>query len=213
MNNYALEISRRLKDIHQNESIPSDHFIDNLIGIAPDGHEEKLGINELIDQYGSDFRTYRADTTYSYIQKMFDHLKIFSPKSFLDIGCGNGRILSYGALLWEDVKFYGIELVKERAEYCNALKYNLNLHIEIINGDVLKEDLPPVECICLINSLFPSMMPPLLNKLKEYSQSNPFILVSASTCNAIIASQDWFQEVDLYPPPEHEYDLRIFKTV
>jgi len=213
MNLHALNISRKLQDIQVQENIPADIAIDQLIGIDPEFHEERLGINELIDQYGSEHRTYQADTTYSYIYRMYEFLRSIRPKSLLDIGSGNGRILFFGALLLENTNFYGIELVKERVEYCNQLNQKMGLNIQFINGDVLEEKLPPVDCICLINSLFPSMMPALLEKLKTYAESNPFLLIAASTCNMIISEQDWIREVDLDPPPEHEYDLRVFKTV
>ncbi len=213
MNNEALGISQNLRTLLHQKSIPSDLFIDQIIGIEPNHFEKKLGINELVETYGSAHRTYRADTAYSYIFKMYEYLASFKPKSLLDIGSGNGRILFFGALMFPEVNYHGIELVKERANFTKHLQQKLNLNIKIQNGDVLKEDLPHVECICLINSLFPDMMPPLMNRLKSNAKERSFLLISASTCNTIISQQDWIKEIDLNPAPRDEYDLRIFQTI
>ena len=213
MNSYTLEIAQKIQIIHHSQSLPSDEEMDNLIGIDNNAFENDLSILDLINEYGPEHRTYQADTSYSYIQRIYQILAPFRLKSFLDLGSGNGRILFYGALLYPNIKFHGIELIPERVSFCRQLSQKMGLSVNFVNGNVFKEDLPVVECICLINSFFPSMMPQMISQLKKLAAIKPFLLVSASTCNIIISKQDWIQEVNLTPLPAHEYELRLFQTI
>ena len=213
MNSHGLAIAKKLHVIHQNPDLPADEEMDNLIGIESEEYENKLSLIDMIMEYGPEHRTYQADTTYSYIQRIFQILAPYRLTSFLDLGSGNGRILFYGALLFPNINFYGVELIPERVSFCKQLCQKIGLPINFVHANVFEEELPPTDCICLINSFFPSLMPKLVKQLKKHAKHNPFMLIAASTCTMILAEQDWLQEVELSATTINAYELRLFRTL
>jgi len=212
VNNYTSEISKKLLTFHKNNDSFSDNCYDQLFELESDIVKESICILDLVDNYGPEHRTYQADTSYDLIRRLYKILTPFEPKSILDLGNGNGRVLFCGAHLFKKTEFHGIEMVSERVQYCRQLSQKMGLKINFLNGDATKIDLPKVESIILMNSLFPSLMPKLLKHLKYHAKANPFMLIAASTCNIIISDQDWLEEIQLSPPPINELDFRLFRT-
>lgn len=213
MSNHKTDIYKKLLAYHNNSDLYSDQYLDQLIEIKTETKLDSSYLLDLIDNYGPEHRTYQADSPYDIVGQIYKIITQFKPKSILDIGSGNGRVLFYGAHLLSNIEFHGIEMVTKRALYCQQQSQKVGLKINFINGDATKVDLPKVECMILINSLFPSLMPKLIKHLKKHAESNPFTILSASTCNIIISKQDWLQEIQLSPPPKNDYDLRLFRSI
>ena len=213
MNKKAKKIAKKIKKIQQSGKVPADDLLDHLLDIRIHKVEKKLSLPKLLIEYGPDHRIYQGDNSYYYIQRLFKKLAPFRPKSILDLGSGYGRVLFYGALLWKDVDFYGVEIVPERVKATKKGSKRLGLSsVHSFQGDVTKDVLPKADCFCLMNTFFPDLLPKALKHLKKHARKNPFLLVSVSTGNVLVAQQKWLKEIHIKPPPKNELDFRFFQT-
>ncbi len=215
MNKKTQKIAKRLQQIHRKKKLPDDDVLDKLLQIKIEKTEEKIPLLDLLDKYGDEHRIYQGDNPYHYIRRLFEKLAPFQPRSILDLGSGCGRVLLYGALLWEDVDFYGMEMVPNRVKATNKSAKRLGLeNVDAFHGDATKKKkkLPTVDCICIMNTFFPYVLPDALRRLKKYARKNPFLLVTVSTGNILIAKQKWLKEIRQDTPPDNEYDFRFFQT-
>ncbi|MEM8907166.1 MAG: class I SAM-dependent methyltransferase [Bacteroidota bacterium] len=213
MNKQAKVIARELRDFHQSNQLFADVQMDQLLGIPINLVEEQIPLSDILVRYGGEHRVYQSDNPYAYIRQLYQKLAPFQPKSLLDLGSEYGRLLLYGALLWDDVKFYGIEMVAERVTACQAVCQTLGLKdaIHCERGDAARALLPQADCICLLNSFFPAVLKIGLENLKRHAQKQDYLLVGISTGNLIIAKEDWLEEVPSNPPAENEPDFRFFR--
>lgn len=206
------QIAAEIVNIHLSPQLPEDSEIDCLLGIKIEEVEAPLFLPKLLVQYGSEHRIYQADNAYYYIRRLFQKLAPFRPRSILDLGSGNGRVLFYGAMLWPEIRFHGIEIIPERTLATQKLCDQLGLDtIECITGDATQAELPAVDCICLMNSFFPDVLERALPHLKAHAQKHPFLLVTVSTGNLVIEKADWLKEVIYDPAPSDELDFRFFR--
>lgn len=214
MNKKTQKIAAKLQKIHRKKKLPSDEALDELLRIKIEKTEKKLELPDLITQYGAEHRIYQGDNPYYYIRRLFEKLAPYQPQSILDLGSGCGRVLLYGALLWEEVDFYGLEMVPGRVKATNKSKKKLGLNnVHAFQGDATKkQQWPAVDCICIMNTFFPYVLPDALRSLKKYARKNPFLLATVSTGNLLIAKQKWLSEIRQDSPPENEFDFRFFRT-
>ena len=213
MNKKAKKIAKTLRKIHRKGTLPEDEVMDALLGIQIEKVEDKIPLPELVRQYGVEHRIYQGDNPYFYIHRLFKKLEPYRPEKILDLGSGCGRVLFYGALLWKEVDFYGMEMIPQRVKATRKGIKKLGLDsVQCFQGDATKqkETLPVVDCICIMNSFFPYVLPKAMKRLKKYARKNPFLLVTVSTGNLFIAEQDWLEEVYFGAPAKDEFDFRFF---
>jgi len=79
-------------------------------------------------------------TPYAVCRGLFHALELGDEDRFIDLGCGDGRVLIYGAAV-SSARFCGVELVAERARGAVERVKKLELErVTIVQGDVLEQD-------------------------------------------------------------------------
>ena len=132
--------------------------------------------------------------SYSIIRDMYHMLNVQPQTPLVDLGCGYGRIGFYGALLWNQ-SLHGIEIVPERVAEARRVQQEVGLHsLSFEVGDLLTVAWPNVSHYLLMNSDFPSVVPPALERLREIAQSRPITVASVSSSNEALRTQPWLQE-------------------
>lgn len=84
-------------------------------------------------------------TPYAVCRNLFARLELEPDEVFLDMGCGDGRVLLYGALWCGAARFRGVELVAERVERLRTAASALGLtNVEGVHGNILHQDIDDV---------------------------------------------------------------------
>ncbi|MFP6683279.1 MAG: hypothetical protein VB934_01140 [Polyangiaceae bacterium] len=79
-------------------------------------------------------------TPYAVCRRLFHALQLGEDDLFVDLGCGDGRVLLYGAAV-TSAQFRGIELVTERAHAAQTRVRKLAFdRVTIVEGNVLEQD-------------------------------------------------------------------------
>ncbi len=190
-----------------------DDELDAALSLRLQEVENDYSLPDLLVQYGGQHRLYLGDTSYHHIRTLYQCLEPFKPRKLLDLGSGYGRILFYGALLWPSVHFTGIEMVSHRVSEVLRVRDEFNLsHLQCIQGDVTNTTWPQADIYCLINSFTPSVMPIVVEQLRQISCCQSIILASASTSNLILEGQGWLEEVPHENDKGARLGIRLFKT-
>jgi len=112
------------------------------------------------------------------LNDVFKLAEINNGSVFYDLGCGDGRVLAFGARLNPDTKFIGIE--KNFVPFLmSRFKNRNNMNVKIECGDMFKRDLSDATHIYVY--LFPEIMQKLLLKFKK--ELKPGTVVVASDFN------------------------------
>ncbi|MBQ5321273.1 MAG: class I SAM-dependent methyltransferase [Oscillospiraceae bacterium] len=104
-------------------------------------------------------------TSYWSLEEVFANADFKETDSFIDVGCGKGRVLAF--LLREKFpgKITGIELTEEVAEYCKkwAEKYE---NIEVINGNAFDINYNDYNILCMCRPFLPPQFKQFIEKLE-----------------------------------------------
>ena len=76
---------------------------------------------------------------YYFLLKIKKELQKERFNTFIDLGCGSGRIIDFFSKTFSDKKFIGIEYFNEQYEYCKK-KFKGKENINILQGDFTKLD-------------------------------------------------------------------------
>lgn len=89
---------------------------------------------------------------YYFLFKINNILRNYKIKSFLDLGCGSGRIIDYFNKKLLNKKFIGIEYYQQQFNYCKSI-FDQCKNIKIYNKDFTKINLSKYtsDCIFLNN--------------------------------------------------------------
>lgn len=199
-----------LRNYHRGEFDRSDDEIDRSIGLRRLATENRLSFSDLILHYGH-HRVETGDFPYRIIRSAFKRLEQYRWKSLLDIGSGYGRVLFYGALVF-DRRCCGIELVDERAMETRRVTKALGLpEVTVRQADVTRAAWPEADCYFLMNSALPEYLPELARRLDTIAREKEILVVSHSTANLHICELPSLMEIDA-DPDEGSYGLRTFRS-
>lgn len=164
--------------------------------------EAKLDLADLTIEHG--LQSFRFGTS-TYLQGLFSTLQLKEGTTFYDLGSGYGNIILYGASLFPNVNFVGIEIVKERNDVCNALIEELNLkNIKTHCKDFFMVDFSDGDVFYLYNPLHELHYEPMLEKLKAIADTKQIIVIAESKCDVFDAAS-WLEN---YHTIDTDIDIR-----
>ena len=213
------EVTDFIKKIHHSNAVLNDEAIDAAIGLEITNVEEKLDFIDLVLCYGQ-HRLYQGDIPYNFIRELYTRLGVctrlsnFRISHILDLGSGYGRLVFYGALLWPDIHFCGIEMVLERVLEAQKVSKILDLKsVDFISGDATQIPWPFADCFLIMNSFALSVLPTVLSRLETLSKYQDFIIVSVWSSNDYLCQQHWLEEMVMSDFYQEKLGVKIFKTV
>ena len=84
-------------------------------------------------------------TPYAVCRQLLGRITLGADDTFLDMGCGDGRVVLYGAVLCPNTRFRGVDLIAERVERLRGAGRELGLqNVDAVCGDVLEQDIDDV---------------------------------------------------------------------
>ena len=132
-----------------------------------------------------------TQTSYAKIRQIYRHLILRKRSYFYDLGSGYGRVLLYGASLFPDVSFQGVEMVTERAQETMRIARDSGLYnVEVINDNVLDVDFSNGLTFYLFNP-FPSLMGQVLDRLQCVATSRKITVVTYGKTTGEIMDIPW----------------------
>lgn len=164
--------------------------------------EQSLDLSTITIRHG--VHSFRYGTS-SFLAPIFHFLNLSPTDVFYDLGSGYGVILRYAAQLYPDTQFFGIEILKERFDYCQELQQEEALpNLHFYNDDLLKFDFSDGTVFYIFNPLFSSMYEQLLNQLKQIALKKELIIVAESKCDCF----DQTNWLHLYHSIQDSIDVR-----
>jgi hypothetical protein len=127
-----------VRAFHRGEIEPGDTALDVALGLPPrrpTGQPfEDLALTER--HPGESFAD--LPTPYPVARGLFEMLALGADDVLLDLGCAEGRVILYGAVVTQ-ARFVGIEIVEERASIARAAAAALGLadRVEVLRANVL----------------------------------------------------------------------------
>ena len=198
--------------VHASNDATDDHLLDAALGLERERVESELSLGKLLVTHGN-HRMEAGDVPYSLIRDVYRALDLPKRTPIVDLGSGYGRVGFYGAILWAQ-PVHGIEIVAERVQEAQRVQQNLglsSLHFEV--GNLLTCAWPEVSHYVLMNSILPSLMSGLVQRLAEIAQRQKIVVASVSTANNALREQSWLREyTPALPSAEPPANLRIFKS-
>ena len=174
---YPYQLKSSIKKLHAGTE-QNLQAIDYLLGFDYLQIEKKISPMSYGYNIGHFYQKNALMTEYKVLQNLFNHLKL-SPKDVVyDLGSGYGRFLFYGASLYPDIKFKGVEIVNERAEETVAItKKGQFGNITIINKDVLNTDLSEGTVFYMFNP-FKEIIFTVMETLRKVARKHDVTIVA-----------------------------------
>jgi SAM-dependent methyltransferase len=190
----AETIQNQIAIKHQTEPYLSDREIDKLLGIPRQNRREDLSIYDLTARYGPEQYAYEG-TSYDSIRQFLSNVDITQHDVIYDLGCGYGRFIFYGALLY-DATFRGIEIVPERIAYAEAIRRRLGLNnVRLLLGNVLNHSWSDGTIFFLFNPFTAETMNRVIERLYSISLVRKITILSwgGGGSNQFLA-QNWLKQ-------------------
>ncbi len=152
-------------------------------------YDKKLGIESI---KGQGYRT----SFYGRLEKMARYLKLEGSDVFVDLGCGEGRVVFFVALQ-KLKKVIGVEMNKDIIDIARKNLKNLKLRnspIEFIHTDAAKYDIKEGTVFFMFNPFDAITLEKVLNNLRDSITANPRkirIVYYAPVHQGLLDRQDW----------------------
>lgn len=111
-----------------------------------------------IPQIMDDFNNYKSYISWNFsfqyifaMKKIYESMKNNETKKFLDIGCGDGRLINFLSQKFSNVFFTGIDYDSNSIKWANLL--NKNKNINFISGKLEDHDQNDYDTICVVETL------------------------------------------------------------
>jgi SAM-dependent methyltransferase len=173
-------------------SLAKAHYYDKILGIETTGYYNTA--TEDISCY-KDMAAY-SPTPYGRLEKMIAYLKLTPNDVFVDLGCGEGRVVFFVALN-RLKKVIGVELNKQLIDIAKKNLDNLKINrtpIEFINTDTADFDVKDCNIFFIFNSFGKLTMEKVINNIKDSLIINPRkirIVYYSLAERHILDKQDW----------------------
>ncbi|EJL25073.1 hypothetical protein PMI01_04537 [Caulobacter sp. AP07] len=195
----------------------NDSALDAALGLRIAQVEGRLNTLELLDRYGVQ-RFAQGDLSYAVVRSFY---RAIGPEArrrpaprVLDLGSGYGRFGFYGALR-HGLTVHGLELVAERAAEAARAAAALGLKglLSFEAGDMLAVAWPPAEIYCMMNSVLPDLLPPVLARLETEARGRRIVVASVSTSNRAFAAAGWLREIPITVEDPAARELRLWESI
>ena len=194
INNEVHGVQNFFKKYHEYNTFINSEFIDSLLPILKKQYDEAE--KSII---GSEYKQemyigWPKNFTQSHYEVLRKVLKTYPPKKndiIYDLGSGYGRFLFYGASIFPENKFIGIEIVPERASFAkNIISQRGFKNVTQVTRDVLKADYTNGTYFYLFNS-FQGIMPQVMKQLHKISLKHKIVIISLGNSSLDLAKQKW----------------------
>ncbi|KRA65000.1 hypothetical protein ASD79_18870 [Caulobacter sp. Root655] len=192
-----------------------DPALDAALGLRIAEVEGRLNTLALLDRYGVQ-RFDQGDLSYAVVRSFYraigPELRRRPAPRLLDLGSGYGRFGFYGALR-HDLMVHGLELVAERAaEAARAAEALGLMGLSFETGDMLAVAWRPAEVYCMMNSVLPDLLPPVLARLEAEARERRIVVASVSTSNRAFAAAGWLREIPTTVEGPAARELRLWES-
>jgi precorrin-6B methylase 2 len=193
-----------------------DPALDAALGLRIAEVEGRLNTLALLDRYGVQ-RFAQGDLSYAVVRSFYraigPELRRRPAPRLLDLGSGYGRFGFYGALR-HGLTVHGLELVAERAAEAARAAAALGLSgLSFEAGDMLAVAWPPAEVYCMMNSVLPDLLPPVLARLETEARERRIVVASVSTSNRAFAAAGWLREISITVEDPAARELRLWESI
>ena len=125
---------------HREEADPGEHALDVALGLPSREERYRDSCDETLANRFPGHSTVDVATPYVVCRGLFTTLQLAPDDVFIDLGCGSGRVVIYGAVV-SPATFCGVELVEARVESLRRAVRRAQLtRVDAIVGDVLEID-------------------------------------------------------------------------
>lgn len=150
--------------------------------------EAQFDISDRTITYG--LHSFRYGTS-EFLSTIFTHLDLKPGTTFYDLGSGYGKVIVYGALLFPEVQFKGIEILEERYKISDeAIQLSQLSNASVIHADLLLSDISDGDVFYIYNPLFEFQYPLLMDLLKKAAADKTIIVIAESRCD-VFDAQEW----------------------
>lgn len=194
----------------------ADDALDAALGLRIAQVESRLDTLSLLDRYGVQ-RFDQGDLGYEVIRAFY---RTLAPEiarrpglRLLDLGSGYGRFAFWGAL-GHGLTAHGLELVAERAGEAERAACRLGLTgLTFRAGDMLRAAWPVADVYCMMNSVLPALLPPVLDRLAAQAGRRRILVASVSTSNKAFAQAAWLRPLPVEAEGLAGRELRLWESV
>lgn len=189
---------------HREERSLSDDELDRALGLGPPQHDVRSSYDANLEARFVGESVVYLPTPYSICRAFFHATGPAKHDLVLDLGCGVGRLLLYGALTTE-ARFRGVEIVERRFRQGSQAATRLGLgQVEIIRGNVLDQDLEEVTVFYLFRPFSEATEAEVLTRLCALGRRR-VITVGAYRLPPALLDPAVFEE-------RGQGDLRIYRS-
>jgi hypothetical protein len=190
--------------LHGSSNRIDDEVMDQLFGIvAYEKIEDAIARSDLDSDYvlyvlpgGVHIAKEFTQTDWDSIRWAFQRVNLHSGDMFYDLGSGYGRVLLYGASLFPEARFRGIEIVPERAEASRGFaRGSLLKNIDVITKDIVEADYGDGQVYFLYNSFPKDVLEKVVERLKSIARKRKITLVCVGPSVSDFASLPWLKLV------------------
>lgn len=151
-------------------------------------------------------------TSYHFLRKLLASLPLEPEDTFMDLGCGKGRVVCYLAAHRRLRKAIGVDILPglTRIAQANAQRIRSGTPIEIRTGDATATDLSEVTVLFLFNPFGEGTLAAVLENLRQSLEANPRycrIIYNNPQCLECLARCPWLRPLEAV-----DYRATIWET-
>lgn len=195
LRNDRLKLREFLLKYHSSDDLVDDDFFDTALGIDYENNEVRISPTEHRGAISNSIPKSKSQSDYQSVRDVF---RLHPPKStdiVYDLGSGYGRLLLYGAILFPEVKFKGVEYVKERASVVQSIAARFELkNLEQVTADVMTVDYSDGTYFYLYNPFF-GLMPQVLARFKEIARRKSYAIISREITTLELVREPWLKRM------------------
>lgn len=201
--NHPEKLKEIFKQHYSSDDFIDDDLFDNYLGLHYDSTELKASHLSLPYGFHVGWPKSMTQTRYEEIRLIFKNRPPKKGDVVYDLGAGYGKVLFYGAAVFPEAQFNGVEIVKERVEQTEAIRKKQNLsNIKFIQADALKTDFSDGTYFYFYNP-FPDMMKEVIENLRKISLNHKITIVSLGPCSKDFKATSWLKLIKEYPEKNH----------
>lgn len=206
-------IKEQVKKFDRQELKIESTAMDHILGI--DYEETEDSIEESSD-YSPDLvighSKFYTQVDYGILREIFKNIQITKQDIFYDLGSGYGRASFYGAVLFPEGLFKGVEYVKERVDAASGIAQRLKLeNVKFYESDVLKFDYSDGNIFFMFNP-FPPLMPQVLAELNKISKKKKIKIIAVSQTVIELKVVPWLKLIQTIPSGLVKTPVAIFES-
>ena len=201
-------IQDSIRSLHHNAAEKDLDTIDDLLAFNYQNAETNISKDKYPVDAAIGWRKEDTQTPYRIIRYFYQKFPPGHDDVVYDLGSGYGRVIFYGASVFPQTRFKGVELVHERVQECQKVLGSHEFrNVTFIEADVLNVDFSDGTYFYFFNP-FPEIMDQVLNKLRRISQSRKITIVAIARTSRDLRNVPWLKEIHRYDP----YRLGVFES-